>query len=189
MPASLTRTRTTQPGKPANKFLASLKPNYAGHSDPDVGHYDTAVDAPTTSRHSILLAIQLGLARGWSIGVGDIRAAFLNGVPAPRQLYFRQPRGGIPSLCPGQQVEMVKGVFGLSATPKLWWMKLSKDLLQLRVHGNQENYAFQQNDIDPCVFQLKSEETQRVVGLLLTHVDDLMLLVDPELEQAVKEEI
>ena len=29
MPASLTRTRTTQPGKPANKFLASLKPDYA----------------------------------------------------------------------------------------------------------------------------------------------------------------
>lgn len=50
-------------------------------------------------------------------------------------------------------------------------------------------YAFQQNEIDPCVFQFKSEETQRVVGLLLTHVDDLMLLVDPELEQAVKEEI
>ena len=29
LPASLTRTRTTQPGKPANKFLASLKPDYA----------------------------------------------------------------------------------------------------------------------------------------------------------------
>lgn len=80
-------------------------------------------------------------------------------------------------------------MFGLSTSPKLWWMKLSKDLLELRVHGNQENYAVQQNEIDPCVFQLKSEETQRVVGLLLTHVDDLILLVDPELEQAVKEEI
>ena len=127
----------------------------AGHRDPDLGHYHMAVDAPTTSRHSILLAIQLGLARGWSISVGDIRAAFLHGVPAPRQLYFRQPRGGIPSLHPGQLVEVVKGVFGLSTSPKSWWMKLSKDLLELRVHGNQENYA----------------------------------LVDPELEQAVKQEI
>lgn len=58
----------------------------AGHRDPDLGHYDMAVDAPTTSRHSILLAIQLGLARGWSITVGDIRPAFLSGVPAPRQI-------------------------------------------------------------------------------------------------------
>ena len=123
------------------------------------------------------------------ISVGDIRAAFLNGVPAPRQLYFKQPRGGIPTLHPGQLVEVVKGVFGLSTSPKLWWMKLSKDLLELKICGDQENYIFQQNEIDPCVFQLKSESTQKVVGLLLTHVDDLMLLIEIDLDPLVKKEI
>ncbi len=161
----------------------------AGHHDPDLGHYDMAVDAPTTSRHSILLAIQLGLARGWTISVGDIRAAFLNGVPAPRQLYFRQPRGGIPSLQPGQLVEVVKGVFGLSTSPKLWWMKLSKDLLEMRFENGGLDYLFTQNEIDPCVFQLKVASTREVVGLLLTHVDDLMLLVSEDLDKSVKEEI
>ena len=48
-----------------------------------------AVDAPTTSNHSILLAIQFGLSRGWHISVGDIRTTFLDGVPAPRQLCFQ----------------------------------------------------------------------------------------------------
>ena len=161
----------------------------AGHRDPDLGNFDMVVDAPTTSRHSILLAIQLGLARGWSISVGDIRAAFLNGVPAPRQLYFKQPRGGIPSLEPGQIVEVVKGVFGLSTSPKLWWMKLSKDLLDMKMEDQGRSYSFSQNEIDPCVFLLKSEPTKEVVGLLLTHVDDLMLLVQKDLELVVKNEI
>lgn len=67
----------------------------AGHRYPDLGHYDMAVDAPTTSRHSILLAIQLGLARGWSISVEDIRPAFLNVVFLHLGNYFRPPRGGV----------------------------------------------------------------------------------------------
>ena len=60
-------------------------------------------------------------------------STFLNGVPAPRQLYFRQPRGGVRGLQPGQLVEVVKGVFGLSTSPKLWWMKLSQELCSLEV--------------------------------------------------------
>ena len=36
----------------------------AWHRDPDLGRYDMTVDAPTTSRFSILLALQLALSRG-----------------------------------------------------------------------------------------------------------------------------
>ena len=48
-----------------------------------------------------------------------------NGVPAPRNLYFEQPKRGIAGLVPGQLVAIVKGVFGLATSPNLWWMKLS----------------------------------------------------------------
>ena len=61
------------------------------------------------------LALQLALNRGWKVSVGDIRAAFLNGIPAPRELYFRQPKRGIPGLQPGQLIEVLKGVFWDSA--------------------------------------------------------------------------
>ena len=161
----------------------------AGHRDPDLGRFDMAVDAPTTSRHSILLALQLGLSRGWSVSVGDIRAAFLNGVPAPRQLYFRQPRGGIPSLQPGQLVEVLKGVFGLSTSPKLWWMKLSKDVQAMVIEVSGRRILVKQNPIDPCVFHFYEQTSQAVVGLLLTHVDDLMLIVEPGLEATIQKEI
>ena len=105
----------------------------AGQTDPDLGTKDLMVDAPTASRHSILLACQLALERQWSASIGDISAAFLNGIKAPRQLYFEQPRRGIPSLEKGQLVEILKGVFGLSTSPKLWWLRLSEELLNLEL--------------------------------------------------------
>lgn len=40
--------------------------------------------------------------------MGDIKAAFPNGVPAPRSLYFSQRKNGITSLDPGQLVEVAK---------------------------------------------------------------------------------
>ena len=103
----------------------------AGQSDPDFGAYDMVTDAATAGRQSVLLALLLSLARRWSHSTVHIKAAFLNGIPAPRQLFFHQPKRGIPTLEKGQLVEIVKGVFGLSTSPKLWWMKLSGELLKL----------------------------------------------------------
>eukprot|EP00438_Fugacium_kawagutii_P025852 Skav231407 [mRNA] locus=scaffold4039:44689:52020:- [translate_table: standard] len=148
----------------------------AGQHDPDLGKVDMVTDAPTTSRHSIIMALQLALCRGWIVAVGDIRAAFLNGIPAPRDLYFRQPRRGMPTLQEGQIIEVLKGVFGLSTSPKLWWMKLSGDLKKAKIEYMGRHYKIVQNVVDPCVFQFVATDSNEVFGLLLTHVDDLMLL-------------
>ena len=153
----------------------------AGHMDPDLGHTDMAVDAPTTGRHSILLALQLALCRSWKVSTGDIKAAFLNGVPAPRKLFFSQPRGGMPTLEPGQLIEVVKGVFGLSTSPKLWWIKLSTDILEIKIKDVDAELFVTQNVVDPCVFQFVDKDSQEIRGLLLTHVDDIMLLTEPKL--------
>ncbi|OLQ05060.1 Copia protein [Symbiodinium microadriaticum] len=150
----------------------------AGQNDPDLGVVDLTTEAPTANRHSVLLALQLGLSRGWRVSVGDVRAAFLNGVPAPRKLFFRQPKRGIPGLAPGQLVEIIKGVFGLSTSPKLWWLKLSSDLKSMQIQGEDEGIHVQQNSIDPCVFMLVGDHSAKVRGLLLTHVDDLLLLTE-----------
>ena len=53
---------------------------------------ELAVDAPTASRHSVLIGLQVALIRAWLVSIGDIRAAFLNGVEAPQHLYLKQPR-------------------------------------------------------------------------------------------------
>eukprot|EP00438_Fugacium_kawagutii_P028405 Skav208339 [mRNA] locus=scaffold5193:38831:45910:+ [translate_table: standard] len=164
----------------------------AGQWDPDLGVKDLATDAPTVCRQSVIIALQLALSRRWLASVGDIRAAFLNGIPAPRKLYFRQPRGGIEALHPGQLVEVLKGVFGLSTSPKLWWTKLSSDLRALRFQlSDGRVLRIEQNPIDPCVFMLIDDlaKPYKVRGLLLTHVDDIMLLTEAEIQPVVEEQL
>ena len=158
----------------------------AGQNDPDLGNVDMVTDAPTTSRHALLLSLQLSLARNWRASIGDIRAAFLNGIPAPRKLYFRQPKRGMPTLQKGQLIEIVKGVFGLSTSPKLWWMKLSGDLRNMEITYEDRKIHVVQNHIDPCVFMLV-DGGSKTRGLLLTHVDDLILLTEPGLDKMVQE--
>ena len=170
---------------PTVKLKAKARLCVAGQHDPDLGIVDMVTDAPTTSRHALLLALQLSLARKWRASVGDIRAAFLNGVSAPRQLYFRQPRRGMPTLQKGQLIEIIKGVFGLSTSPKLWWMKLSSELCQMKLDFEGHQLHVKQNYIDPCVFMLV-DEAGNTRGLILTHVDDLMLLAEPGLDEMVQ---
>lgn len=81
---------------------------------------------------------------------------------------------------PGQIIEVLKGVFGLSTSPKLWWMKLSTDLQEMKVNFGKEELHFERNIIDPCIFMLKGNGggTQ---ALLLTHVDDIMLMAEENL--------
>lgn len=181
-------------GDPSIPPKAKARLCIAGQWDPDLGVKDMATDAPTVSRQSIILALQLALARAWLASVGDVRAAFLNGIPAPRRLYFRQPKSGIASLQPGQLVEVLKGVFGLSTSPKLWWTKLSTDLKKMEIHVPGVNYklTIEQNPIDSCVFMIVDpflEDENRVRGLLLTHVDDLLLLTEPDLQHPIQQQL
>lgn len=162
-----------------------------GQRDPDLGVKEMEVDAPTASRHSLLLGLQVALVRGWLVSIGDIRAAFLNGVEAPRSLFFKQPVRGIPGLQPGQLIEILKGVFGLSTSPKLWWIRLFSELTQItfQVHG--KDYQIIQNNIDPCVFQVLrvDGEGHQVCGLIFTHVDDLMVMADPAIHGCLETSI
>ena len=86
----------------------------------------------------------------------------------------------------GAALEIVKGVFGLSTSPKLWWLKLSGDLKGLTVAGPDEEIYVVQNPIDPCVFMPVGRESNRVRGLLLTHVDDLLLMTEDQLREPLQ---
>eukprot|EP00435_Cladocopium_sp_Y103_P068690 s358_g32.t1 len=160
-----------------------------GQKDPDLGVIDMSVDAPTANRQSLLVGLLVALSRSWHIAVGDVKAAFLNGIEAPRNLYFRQPQRGIPGLCPGQLIEIKKGVFGLSTSPKLWWLKLSSDVIDITFEYNSEKFKVEQNEIDPCCFRIVSCGDGRIAGMFFTHVDDIMVMAEGGVFQAVKEEI
>ena len=160
-----------------------------GQKDPDLGVVDMAVDAPTANRQSILIGLLVALSRGWLVAVGDVRAAFLNGIEAPRNLYFRQPIRGIPGLLPGQLIEIKKGVFGLSTSPKLWWLKLSSDVVGITFQHKGESFKIEQNEIDPCCFRVVSCSGGRIAGMFFTHVDDIMIMAEEGVFQAAKDEL
>eukprot|EP00435_Cladocopium_sp_Y103_P023416 s2511_g5.t1 len=150
------RSDSSVPCKPKARLCVG------GQRDPDLGVLDMSVDAPTINRHSILLGILVALSSGWKISIGDIRAAFLNGVPSTRRLFFRQPVRGIPSLRPGQLIEILKGVFGLATSPKQWWLKLSSELLTINIFHEDHLYIIEQNEIDPCAFRILREHDHTV---------------------------
>ena len=53
-----------------------------GHRDPDLGGglRPLAIDSPTAMKASLMLGTQCAMSEGWCGSIGDIQAAFLNGV-------------------------------------------------------------------------------------------------------------
>ena len=152
-----------------------------GHLDPDLQKgLDTS--APTVSRQGVLLLLQILASRlgdGWGACAGDITAAFLNGEELRRELYIRQPRGGIGNLHPEQLIKLTKGVFGLVDSPHSWWKKLSKEMAEMDVDlPDGDKARLVQCELDPCIFQLCRITEGIPVGeplaYLAVHVDDLL---------------
>ena len=138
-----------------------------GHVDPDL-HKGLVTDAPTVSRQGVLLLLQVLASRlqcGWQACAGDISAAFLNGEKLRRELYIRQPRGGIGGLHPEQIIKLTKGVFGLVDSPNAWWRKFRYTLNSMTVvlEGGRKA-VFRQCALDPCIFQLCPLEGDEIYG-------------------------
>ena len=158
-----------------------------GHVDPDIGKVEMQCDAPTATRTS-LMTLQTSLNEDWEVCAADVQAAFLNGIPAGRNLYFRQPKRGIPGLEPHQLVSIEKGVFGLSTSPRLWWEKLSKDVTNLKLEVEGETLMVKHNLMDPCVFEFRTVEGE-VRALMLSHVDDLLLAGRKAINAAIRQKL
>ena len=102
--------------------------------DPDLGVRPLAVDSPTATKVSLMLGTQCTMAEGWCGSIGDIQAAFLNGVEAPRSLCFRQPPRGLPGWRKASSSRSSKVCLG-------WCEKL--------VAGGE--IRFEQNLVDACI--------------------------------------
>ncbi|CAE6922017.1 RE2 [Symbiodinium sp. CCMP2592] len=165
-----------------------------GHVDPDITSGLTT-SAPTVSRQGVLLLCQILASRrqrGWSASAGDITCAFLNGNELKRELYIRQPRGGLGDLHPDQIVQLTKGVFGLVDSPNAWYEKLQGTILALDISlSDGRRGYFDQCPLDPCIFQFKVKDLDGNSGApeayVAVHVDDLLMVGDRELNRQLKD--
>ncbi|CAE7640576.1 RE2, partial [Symbiodinium sp. KB8] len=179
---------------PSIPWKAKSRLVVGGHLDPDIGSIAANTDAPTVSRLGILLLLQFvasNLSRGWTAAAGDVSAAFLNGPYLERILYLKQPQHGIGGLHPRQLIKVKKGIFGLCDSPRGWWKKLLSEILELKIDVDDGEFgSFQQNPLDPCIFQLcPSTANGRGAPMcyVAVHVDDLLVVGPERLASKVRE--
>ena len=72
---------------------------------------------------------------------------------------MHQPREGFPGVGLGCLVEIIKGVFGLATSPRLWWCKMAKQILQMEIVDEYGvTVHFTQHRLDPCLFLLRDSK-------------------------------
>ena len=174
-PARILASRVCYRDKRAATPWLEVKPKARlvcrGDQDPDL--LELRRDAPTMTRLSLMLILQLSAAcADWFLVCADITGAFLQGDQSLARrkdpLFIRQPREGLPGLLPGQLLLVVRGIFGLANSPRLFWRYLRDSLIKL---------GFAQSTLDKAVFLFYSDhELVLVVG---AHVDDLLCAGKP----------
>ncbi|CAE7498867.1 TY1B-DR1 [Symbiodinium sp. CCMP2592] len=145
----------------------SLKSRFCvrGDQDPDSGELEAY--APTVNTQNLQVILQLAASHKLKGTCGDLKAAFTQSNPLLRvqgKLYFRQPRGGLPNMLPGQLVEIVAGVYGLIGGPAHWRKTLTGFITK--------DLGYRQSRLDPTVYKLFCGGS--LEGLINIEVDDLL---------------
>ena len=138
--------------------------------------YGIRKDAPTASRTSQHLLFIITASLHWIIYSADVKSAFLKGeefAPGERELYIGNIRAfhaDEPMLPFGRKglARLRKGIFGLADSPRRWYLRLHKSLVQL---------GWQRSKVDAAMWFLK-DEAGKMHGVILSHVDDLLLSGD-----------
>ena len=144
-----------------------------GFQDPDLLHLKR--DSPTLATQNRNLILACAAHHKWRISIGDIKTAFLNGdkTEVEREIFADPPEEvrQMMGMKPHEVWRILKAVYGLLHAPRAWADKLSKEL---KAHG------WIQSKLEPCVFRLYDSQKQ-LVGLIGTHVDDLVCCGSGEL--------
>ena len=157
-----------------------------GHRDPELGKYDAASPTALSVVHALLLCIATTLGWTMTIVIADVTAAFLQGLELPRTdpLFVQIPSGCPPEIAeylkwrlgPDNRsdiFEATKGIFGLSESPRLWYLKFRETL---------KDIGFSESKLVPCLF-LKHNSRGELIGLVTLHVDDALLAGSPEVAE------
>ena len=133
----------------------------------------------TTPSIAAMVCTTLALARGFDIMTFVVLTDCLSVQVLQRELYVRAPRDGLPAVSglprikPYKLLTLLKGAYGLTEAPRLWYLK-ARSLLESvgAVELKIARAAF--------VFREKSKEgTDGLIAILSLYGDDGLLLGDP----------
>ena len=138
-----------------------------GYQDPDYANRPTF--APTMTRNSRQLLLQLAAWRGMTTWKGDVSGAFLQGREYGRDLQVEP----VPELCDGLGLprgtlcKLRKACYGLVEAPIEWFETVNSFLCSL---------GYRQMKSDPCTWIL--EQGGNTISIISGHVDDFLFLGD-----------
>ena len=119
---------------------------------------DRRVDSPTCSRQSLRLVLITASTMNWEIHVLDISSAFLQGNRLSRTVYVRPPKG----VCKeGKMWCLKRCLYGLADAPREWYDRVCQEMKKMGATVSL---------YDKSLFMW--HEDSRLVGLLISHVDD-----------------
>ena len=150
------------------KHQAKARLVLRGFQDPDLFNLDKA--SPTAARLGKLTLLSLAAVQGWTISCGDVRAAFLSGASFVRKLMVRLPKdcGPLLGIRSTEEVtmRMLKSAYGLADAPLLWFREATRRLKKLDLIPQR---------LDQCTFGFYGRKSKRLSGMLILHVDDMLL--------------
>ena len=137
----------------------------------DILGFGLRKDAPTCSRIAQHFLLTLTAAFHWVLMSADIKSAFLKGDPymaGVRERFMENVRGrdGEPRLPFPDLVKIKKGVFGLADAPRMWYLRLHRALSEA---------GWERCPLDYACWLLWSPDRITLEGMILAHVDDLLL--------------
>ena len=154
----------------------------AGQNCPDCMSGEVRVDAPTIQHASLTTFLHLVVSLGWveNWRCGDISSAFLQGEESKGEpLFMFPPSIGLPDVSRDQILRLKRPVYGRPDAPRAWYEQISSFIMG--------KMNFERSILDPAMF-IHRKESGEPDGLLVLHVDDLMVATDgnSEIEKKVK---
>jgi hypothetical protein len=120
--------------------------------------------APVMSQLELRLLTSLAVFQKHTLKNCDVKQAFVQPSLPPNEEYFVKPPSGCPRSPPGVYWHLIRSLYALPHTPKLWYNKLSSHLQSMGLCNSANS---------PCLFigTLIDGEAPIYVG---TYVDNII---------------
>ena len=119
-------------------------------------------DAPTADKSSVRLFLTLSACNHWEIETIDIKSAFLQSHDIERDVFLKPPQ---VVRTPGVLWKIHKPIYGLDDAAKLWYNTVKDELIAS---------GCKMLILDHSVFSFYDEKTQKLIGMMVIHVDDFL---------------
>lgn len=120
--------------------------------------------APTGKPTSLRLLIAIASINGWKIHQMDGVAAFLSGI-LNEEIYVEHPEGFVESGSEGRVCKLLRSLYGLKQSPKIWQDDVCEFLIEIR---------FTKCELDHCTY-IKHDKTENLFTAIYVHVDDMAI--------------